>query len=48
MVRKGRLDRGELMAAMEQAARAPPRQMQLRLLPLPASISLLGGSSSAA
>jgi hypothetical protein len=48
MVRKGRLDRGALMVAMEQAARAPPRQMQLRLVPLPASLSMLGGTSSAA
>ena len=48
MVHKGRLNRGELMVAMEQAARAPPRQMQLRLLPLPASISLLERSVSAA
>jgi Putative transposase/Transposase zinc-binding domain len=48
MERKGRLNRVELMVAMEQAARAPPRQMQLRLVPLPASLSMPGGSSSAA
>jgi hypothetical protein len=27
MVSKGRLDRGELMVDMEQAARAPPQQI---------------------
>ena len=49
MVHKGRLNRGELMVAMEQAARAPPRQMQLRLVvALPTSLVLQGGSSSAA